>query len=97
MIDNVLDNHPDIIKSATLDEILRDDSNKLQKVEITPDRIKAQTGEIRKAVAFWREYPDYFIDFMKGPNSKFNLFPYQRIMLRTILRHRYVYATFPRA
>ena len=96
MINNILEEHPDIIRSEALDSLLSDD-NKLQKVEITEDRIKARIKEIRDYVAFWREYPDYFIDFMKGPNSKFELFPYQRIMLRTILRHRYVYATFPRA
>lgn len=96
MINSFLEEHPDIIRSEALDSLLSDD-NKLQKVEITEDRIKARIKEIRDYVAFWREYPDYFIDFMKGPNSKFELFPYQRIMLRTILRHRYVYATFPRA
>ena len=34
---------------------------------------------------------------MKGPNSTFNFYFYQRIFLRVVMRHRYVYATFPRA
>ena len=34
---------------------------------------------------------------MKGPDSTFNFYFYQRIFLRIVMRHRYVYATFPRA
>ena len=96
-MNNLLENHPDIIKSESLDLLLADDTKQLQKMEITPDRIKAQLGEITKAASFWREYPDKFIDFMKGPNSKFNLFFYQRVFLRSVMRNRYAYATFPRA
>lgn len=96
-MNSLLENHPDIIKSESLDLLLADDTKQLQKMEITPDRIKAQLGEITKAASFWREYPDKFIDFMKGPNSKFNLFFYQRVFLRSVMRNRYAYATFPRA
>ena len=96
-MNNLLENHPDIIKSESLDLLLADDTKQLQKMEITPDRIRAQLGEITKAASFWREYPDKFIDFMKGPNSKFNLFFYQRVFLRSVMRNRYAYATFPRA
>ena len=96
-MNSLLENHPDIIKSDSLDLLLADDTKQLQKMEITPDRIKAQLGEITKAASFWREYPDKFIDFMKGPNSKFNLFFYQRVFLRSVMRNRYAYATFPRA
>ena len=96
-MNNLLENHPDIIKSESFDLLLADDTKQLQKMEITPDRIKAQLGEITKAASFWREYPDKFIDFMKGPNSKFNLFFYQRVFLRSVMRNRYAYATFPRA
>ena len=52
---------------------------------------------IRNLIAFWREYPDLFIDFIKGENSTFKFYFYQRIFLRIVMRHRYVYATFPRA
>ena len=52
---------------------------------------------VRDYVGYWREYPDKFIDFLCGPNSKFKLFFYQRIFLRAVIRHKYAYATFPRA
>lgn len=64
---------------------------------LSEERLKAQVPHLRKLVAFYREYPDYLIDFMKGPDSTFKFYFYQRIFLRVVMRHRYVYATFPRA
>lgn len=64
---------------------------------ISEERIAAQMDHMRHLIAFWREYPDLFIDFIKGPNCNFHFYFYQRIFLRIVMRHRYVYATFPRA
>ena len=47
--------------------------------------------------AFFREYPDLLVDYMKGPDSTFQFYFYQRVFIRIVMRHRYVYATFPRA
>ena len=52
---------------------------------------------MRKLIAFYREYPDLLIDFMKGPDSTFRFYYYQRVFIRVAMRHRYTYATFPRA
>ena len=39
-----------------------------------------------------------FVDFLCGDNPEnFHLFFYQRVFLRGVMRHRYAYATFPRA
>lgn len=64
---------------------------------LSEERLKAQVPNLRKLIAFYREYPDYLVDFMKGPESTFQFYFYQRIFLRVVMRHRYVYATFPRA
>lgn len=48
-------------------------------------------------LSLWRWYPDLFIDMITPADSKFKLFFYQRLFLRVIFRHRYVYATFTRA
>jgi len=64
---------------------------------LSEERLSAQIGNIRKLIAFWREYPDLFIDFIKGENSSFHFYFYQRIFIRVVMRHRYVYSTFPRA
>ncbi len=73
------------------------DEKAISKKGLSEERIHAQMSNIREVISFWREYPDLFIDFMKGPDSAFNLFFYQRIFLRIVIRHRYVYAVFPRA
>ena len=77
-------------------ELSRIKSNK--KIGLSEERIKAQLPIIRQYIAFWREYPDIFVDFLCGKNSEhFKLYFYQRVFLRAVMRHRYAYATFPRA
>ena len=71
--------------------------NEDKKVGISEERLDANFKQIRSLIAFFREYPDLFVDFIKGPNSTFNFLFYQRIFLRVVMRHRYTYATFPRA
>lgn len=73
------------------------DSRGLKKQGLSEERLKVQLPHLRNLVSFYREYPDYLIDFMKGPDSTFNFYFYQRVFLRIVMRHRYVYATFPRA
>lgn len=68
-----------------------------KKQGMSEERIKAQLDNLRTLFSFYREYPDLLVDFMKGPDSTFNFYFYQRIFLRVVMRHRYVYATFPRA
>ena len=67
------------------------------KIGISEERIKAQMQPIRDQIAFWREYPDIFVDFLCGSNPEnFHLYFYQRLFLRAAMRHKYTYATFPR-
>jgi len=68
-----------------------------QKQGLSKERVDAQLDNIRNLIAFYREYPDIFIDQIKGPDCPFRFYFYQRIFLRIVMRHRYVYATFPRA
>jgi hypothetical protein len=35
-----------------------------KKIGLSPERVEAVMPIIRKYVAFWREYPDLFVDFM---------------------------------
>lgn len=74
-------------------------SSDVRKEGLSEERIKAQIPILRQYVAYWREYPDMFVEFLCGPNNpeNFNLFFYQRVFLRAAMRHRYMYATFPRA
>ena len=68
-----------------------------QKVGLSEERLTKDLDGLRNLISFFREYPDIFIDFIKGKDSNFQFLFYQRIYLRIAMRHRYVYATFPRA
>lgn len=73
-------------------------SKNTKKTGLSEERIRVQIPIIRDYVAYWREYPDKFVDFLCGSNPEnFHLFFYQRVFLRAVMRHRYAYATFPRA
>ena len=69
-----------------------------KKTGLSEERIALQKGVLRDYIAYWREYPDMFVEFLCGSNPEnFHLFFYQRVFLRAVMRHRYAYATFPRA
>lgn len=78
-------------------------SDSRRKIGLSPERVEAVMPTIRKYVAFWREYPDLFVDFMvRGrrteiKDGEFNFYFYQRVFLRSVMRYQYVYAVFPRA
>ena len=81
-----------------LADLMELSSSFTKKQGLSEERIRAQLPVIRQYVAFWREYPDMFVEFLCGNNPEnFNLFFYQRLFLRAVIRHRYAYATFPRA
>ena len=68
------------------------------KIGLSEERILAQIPELTKAFSFYREYRDIFVEFLCGDNPEnFQLYFYQRVFLRAVMRHRYAYATFPRA
>ena len=68
-----------------------------KKQGLSEQRLMGDLQGLRNLIAFFRQYPDIFVDFIKGKDSTFNFLFYQRIFLRIVMRHRYVYATFPRA
>lgn len=78
-------------------------SNDRQKIGLSEERVHAIIPVARQYIAYFREYPDMFVDFMAGkwqanpPKETLNLFFYQRVFLRAAMRYKYVYAVFPRA
>lgn len=83
----------------SLANILEINDNYSRKDGISEERLTAILPQLRDAIAFWREYPDIFADFLCGDENpeNFHLFFYQRVFLRQVMRHRYAYATYPRA
>ena len=74
-----------------------------KKIGLSEERIEAVMPVIRKYTAFWREYPDLFVDFLvrgqrtEPKEGEFQFYFYQRVFLRSVMRYQYVYAVFPRA
>ena len=84
-----------------LQDLLNISGNR-QKIGISPERVEAIKPVLRQYIAYWREYPDMFIDFLQTgadgeiPKEGLRFFFYQRVFLRIALRYRQVYAVFPR-
>ena len=84
-----------------LQDLLNISSNK-SKIGISPERVEAIKPVLRQYIAYWREYPDMFVDFLQTgadgeiPKEGLRFFFYQRVFLRISLRYRQVYAVFPR-
>ena len=80
--------------SNILDQYIQHDT---KKQGLSEERLLNQLDNLRYLISFFRKYPDLLVDYMKGPDSTFHFYFYQRVFLRIVMRHRYVYATFPRA
>ena len=78
---------------------LLDLSQQRKKVGLSEERVRAVIPVGRQYIAYWREYPDMFVDYLleMGNPQDFHFFFYQRVFLRIAMRHQYVYAVFPRA
>lgn len=82
---------------------LLDLSSNRKKIGFSEERIEAIKPELRQYLAYWREYPDMFIDFLQTgengtiPDDGLHFYFYQRVFLRAAMRYKYVYFVFPRA
>lgn len=66
---------------------------------ISKQMILDNIEEYRKAISFYRAYPDKLIDMYidaMGEECTFRLFPYQRVFLRAMARYKEVFLTFSR-
>ena len=79
-------------------------SNSGKKIGLSEERVMAIVPIARQYIAFWRWYPDMFIDFLqtggnpeKEKDKGINFYFYQRVFLRACMRYKYVYMVFPRA
>ena len=66
-------------------------------VVATEDYLRKNFDKIGDMLSTFTAYPDVFLDFITPEDSNFQLFFYQRITLRAIMRYRDIYVTAPRA
>ena len=64
---------------------------------LTEEYLKAHEEDLRKIMDFYTAYPDIYLDTIKPADSTFELFFYQRIVLRAIMRYKEVFVTACRA
>ena len=64
-----------------------------KKVGLSKERIEQQIPAFRSYIAFWREYPDLFVDFLvrgtrtEVKDGELKFYFYQRVFLRAAMRH----------
>lgn len=66
---------------------------------VSKEMILESLAEYRKAISFYRAYPDMLVDMYikaSGEDCTFALLDYQRILLRAMARYKEVFLTFSR-
>ena len=82
---------------------LLDISSSRKKIGLSEERLEPIKPILRQYIAYWREYPDMFVDFLQTgvdgeiPENGLHFYFYQRVFLRAAMRYRYAYFVFPRA
>lgn len=84
----------DLLKTSEKKEQIS--ANIIQEVDI--NKIKNHLEDYQKIIAYWRMYPDKFVDYLcsLNPNNTFKFYFSQRIFLRIAMRYKTVYAVFSR-
>lgn len=84
------------LKSLLKTTLKIDKTNKV--VEIDKDKIRENLESYQDIIAYWRKYPDKFIDYLcsMNPDNTFHFYYFQRIYLRIVMRYKTVYAVFSR-
>lgn len=69
-----------------------------KRLEIDKQEILNNIDQYRKIIAYWRWYPDKFVDYLASlnPDNTFKFKLSQRIYLRIVMRYRTVFAVFSR-
>ena len=66
-------------------------------VSLTEPYLRSIQFLFEKYFDFFIAYPDLFVDLIKPIDSNFDLFFYQRILLRALMRYKELFITAPRA
>ena len=66
-------------------------------VVTTEEFLSKNFDNLGEMMSIFTAYPDVFLDFITPEDSNFQLFFYQRVTLRAIMRYKDIYVTAPRA
>lgn len=79
-------------------EVALKDGIPLQKgVTLTEEHLLSVEDLLKKYIDYFIQYPDMFLDMIKPQDAYFDLFFYQRIVLRALMKYKEVYVSACRA
>lgn len=86
-----------LFDDSIVKRIERDGTEIEKGVVLTEDYLIKNEKLFANILNTFAAYPDIYLDMIKPADSNFNLFFYQRIVLRAIMRYKKIFVTAPRA
>ena len=97
MSKKLLTKRTEIFDSDVIQRAERDGTEVEKGIVLTEEYLKTHEDNLRELIDLYTAYPDIYLDTIKPADSTFELFFYQRIVLRAIMRYKEVYVTACRA
>ena len=94
---NLIKKHDDLFDDSIVQRGVRDGIEIEKGVVLNEDYLKEHFDEIGDMFSIFSAYPDIYLDLIKPQDSNFELFFYQRITLRAVMRYKDIFITAPRA
>ena len=94
---NLIKKHDDLFDDSVIQRGVRDGIEIEKGVVLNEDYLKEHFDEIGEMFSIFTAYPDIYLDLIKPQDSNFELFFYQRITLRAVMRYKDIFITAPRA
>lgn len=94
---NLIKKHDDLFDDSVIQRGVRDGIEIEKGVVLNEDYLKEHFDEIGEMFSIFSAYPDIYLDLIKPQDSNFELFFYQRITLRAVMRYKDIFITAPRA
>lgn len=94
---NLIKKHDDLFDDSVVQRGMRDGIEIEKGVVLNEDYLKEHFDEIGDMFSIFSAYPDIYLDLIKPQDSNFELFFYQRITLRAVMRYKDIFITAPRA
>ena len=94
---NLIKKHDDLFDDSVIQRGMRDGIEIEKGVVLNEDYLKEHFDEIGEMFSIFTAYPDIYLDLIKPQDSNFELFFYQRITLRAVMRYKDIFITAPRA
>lgn len=95
--DSLLNTKRRLFDDSVIKRIERDGTEIEKGVILTEDYLIKNEKFFAEILNIFAAYPDIYLDMIKPADSNFNLFFYQRIVLRAIMRYKKIFVTAPRA